>query len=62
MSQFHPAFRAGSYPLLDRPLLKEEYDEVVAAMKKMGFRNGWVQDMDSNVNYIPDFSKQHPFE
>jgi putative pyruvate formate lyase activating enzyme len=62
MSQYHPAFRAGNYPLLDRPLLKKEYDEVVAAMKKMGFRNGWVQDMDSNMNYRPDFSNENPFE
>jgi putative pyruvate formate lyase activating enzyme len=62
MSQYHPAFRAGKHPVLNRPLHKEEYDTVVAAMKKLGFRNGWVQDMDSFQNYLPDFSKDHPFE
>jgi hypothetical protein len=31
-------------------------------MEALGFRNGWVQDMDSNVNYIPDFSRENPFE
>lgn len=62
MSQYHPAFRAGNHPVLNRPLHKEEYDTVVAAMNKLGFRNGWVQDMDSFQNYLPDFSKDHPFE
>jgi putative pyruvate formate lyase activating enzyme len=62
MSQYHPAFRAGNHPVLNRPLHKEEYDTVVAAMQKLGFRNGWVQDMDSFQNYIPDFRKDHPFE
>jgi hypothetical protein len=31
-------------------------------MEALGFRNGWVQDMDSNVNYWPDFSRENPFE
>jgi hypothetical protein len=31
-------------------------------MEELGFRNGWVQDMDSFQNYRPDFSKEHPFE
>jgi hypothetical protein len=31
-------------------------------MEKLGFRNGWVQEIDSNLNYRPDFSKEHPFE
>jgi hypothetical protein len=31
-------------------------------MEDMGFRNGWVQDMDSYRNYRPDFRKEHPFE
>jgi putative pyruvate formate lyase activating enzyme len=62
MSQYHPAFNAENHPVLNRPLRKEEYDKVVDAMKKLGFRNGWVQDMDSFQNYLPDFRKDHPFE
>jgi putative pyruvate formate lyase activating enzyme len=62
MSQYHPTIKVRNHPLLNRPLLVEEYDRVVAAMESLGFRNGWVQDMDSNVNYRPDFRKEHPFE
>ncbi|MDO9580519.1 MAG: hypothetical protein Q7J06_08125 [Bacteroidales bacterium] len=49
-------------PLLCRSLYSEEYDAVVEMMESLGFRNGWIQDMGSNKNYRPDFSKEHPFE
>jgi putative pyruvate formate lyase activating enzyme len=62
MSQYHPAFRAGNHPWLNRPVYKAEYEEVVEEMHRLGFRNGWIQDMDSNRNYLPDFDKEHPFE
>lgn len=62
MSQFHPTPHVLSHPLLNRPLYKEEYNSVVEAMEEMGFRNGWVQDMESFENYLPDFKRKHPFE
>lgn len=62
MSQYHPTFHARNHPLLNRPLSREEYYTVVDAMEKLGFRNGWVQDLDSYQNYLPDFRKDHPFE
>jgi hypothetical protein len=31
-------------------------------MERLGFRNGWLQDPGSYDNYLPDFSKKHPFE
>jgi putative pyruvate formate lyase activating enzyme len=62
MSQYHPTFQVRNHPVLDRPLRKEEYEMVAAAMEKLGFRNGWMQDMDSFQNYLPDFRKDHPFE
>ncbi len=62
MSQFHPAFKVRNHPFLNRPLRKDEYESVVSAMEKLGFRNGWVQDMDSFQNYLPDFKNPHPFE
>jgi putative pyruvate formate lyase activating enzyme len=62
MSQYHPAYSAGIHPALNRSLYKAEYEAVVKEMEELGFRNGWVQDMDSFQNYRPDFSKEHPFE
>ena len=62
MAQYHPTFQVRNHPVLNRSLCKEEYKMVVAAMEKLGFRNGWVQDIESYRNYNPDFSREHPFE
>jgi putative pyruvate formate lyase activating enzyme len=62
MSQYHPPFQVRSHPVLNRPLRADEYEKVAEAMERLGFRNGWVQQMDSFQNYLPDFRKEHPFE
>jgi len=62
MSQYHPTSEVRNHPDLNRSLYKEEYEAVVKEMEVLGFRNGWVQDMDSYQNYRPDFSKKNPFE
>jgi len=62
MSQYHPTYLVDDHPVLNRTLYKEEYEAVVEEMNKLGFRNGWVQYIDSNMNYRPDFGKETPFE
>jgi putative pyruvate formate lyase activating enzyme len=62
MSQYHPTSIVKDHPVLNRSLYKAEYEAVVETMEDLGFRNGWVQDIDSYQNYRPDFSKEHPFE
>lgn len=62
MSQYHPTPFVKEHLDLSRTLYKEEYDLVAGAMEDLGFRNGWVQDIDSYRNYLPDFSREHPFE
>jgi putative pyruvate formate lyase activating enzyme len=62
MSQYHPTSIVRNHPVLNRSLYESEYEAVKQFMEELGFRNGWIQDMDSNQNYRPDFSKEHPFE
>lgn len=62
MSQYHPTSLVSNHPVLNHSLYKTEYEAVVVYMEELGFRNGWVQDMDSHQNYRPDFRKEHPFE
>jgi putative pyruvate formate lyase activating enzyme len=62
MSQYHPTEQVRHHPILNRSLYNAEYEAVVETMEALGFRNGWIQDMDSNLNYRPDFSKENPFE
>lgn len=62
MSQYHPIAEVMNHKILNRSLYKNEYDSVADEMERLGFRNGWLQEMGSNVNYRPDFRKENPFE
>ncbi|MFH2050782.1 MAG: radical SAM protein [bacterium] len=62
MSQYYPTPRVTNEPFLNRRLKPREYDEVLDEFDKLGFENGWVQDMNSADNYRPDFLRNHPFE
>ena len=62
MSQYHPTFEVIKRPPLNRTLYSEEYNVVVEEIKRLGFRNVWLQDPGSHDNYLPDFKNEHPFE
>lgn len=62
MSQYHPTVFVKKISPVNRTLFKDEYETVVEAFYRLGFRKGWVQDLDSYENYRPDFNKEHPFE
>ena len=62
MSQYHPTLLVTGHEDLGRTLYRSEYQEVAEAMENLGFRNGWLQDMDSHQNCRPDFRKENPFE
>jgi len=62
MAQYHPAFKTRKYPELNRKITAEEYQEVTDLVEKLGIENGWVQDLESSDNYLPDFEKEAPFQ
>ncbi len=61
MSQYYPVDKAIHHAVLNRGLYYEEYQRVVDEMHRLGFRNGWVQEMDSHSYFRPDFKKEEPF-
>ncbi len=61
MSQYQPTAAVADDPSLNRPLLPEEYHQVVAEMERLGFCHGWVQDFASAAHYNPDFNEESPF-
>ncbi|HSW57009.1 MAG TPA: radical SAM protein [Dehalococcoidales bacterium] len=63
MSQYFPRHKARLYPEISRQINQAEYDSVVEVMEEEGLGNGWLQEMESPVHYLPDFNKEgHPFE
>ena len=61
MSQYFPTYQVHNHPVLNRALYRTEYEAVVKEMEELGFRNGWVQEIESSRNYMPDFSMENPF-
>jgi hypothetical protein len=63
MSQFHPCGENPDkrYPVLNRPLMTEEYERVVNYAKVLGFRNLLLQELESHVSYLPDFDRDDVF-
>ncbi len=62
MSQYYPTARVANHPKLGRTLRPEEYKEVLDEFDRLGFHQGFVQQLDSPHHYRPDFLKDHPFE
>jgi putative pyruvate formate lyase activating enzyme len=62
MSQYYPTEKVAGHSALGRTLIINEYRQVVDEMDRLGFVNGWVQDMDSHKIYQPDFHKKNPFD
>jgi putative pyruvate formate lyase activating enzyme len=61
MSQYSPQYRAGDYPGINRTLTEEEYDEVMDYALDLGLENAFIQEIESQEHYLPDFSQESPF-
>jgi putative pyruvate formate lyase activating enzyme len=61
MAQYNPTPEVAAEPPLNRRLRPEEYARVVAAMERLGFTSGWVQELGSADCYNPDFDQAEPF-
>lgn len=67
MSQYRPAYKAGRFTKLSRPINYDEYMSVVNHAEKLGFCNGSIQEFTGsgqshNDPFIPDFSRDNVFE
>ena len=62
MSQYMPMHRAPRIRSLARKITVEEHEEVLGLLNDLGIENGWVQEMGSAEEYLPDFERDgHPF-
>jgi len=61
MAQYQPTAAVADLPPFDQPLSAAEYRQVTAELERLGFTNGWLQDMASAGCYNPDFSRPTPF-
>jgi putative pyruvate formate lyase activating enzyme len=62
MSQYSPQNRASNYPRINRTLTEAEYDRVIDYAIDLGLENVFIQALDSQGNYLPDFAQESPFD
>ena len=60
MAQYYPPL-PNLPDQLGRPLTPDEYQQVVDHLNALGLSRGWVQELDAQANYRPDFTHQQAF-
>jgi putative pyruvate formate lyase activating enzyme len=61
MSQYSPQYKACDYPGINRTLTEDEYDEVMDCALELGLENAFIQELESQEHYLPDFAQENPF-
>ena len=63
MAQYYPTNRASRNILLNRKITQTEYERVLYLLDKYGLENGWLQELESNESYRPNFDedRENPF-
>ena len=61
MSQYSPQYKTCDYPEINRALTKQEYDEITDYALDLGLENAFVQELESQEHYLPDFDQERPF-
>ena len=62
MSQYSPQYKAGDYPEINRTLTDDEYDEIICYALELGLDNAFIQKLESQSHYLPDFARKQPFK
>jgi putative pyruvate formate lyase activating enzyme len=62
MSQYSPRYKARDLPGMDRTLTAREYEEITDYALRLGLENAFVQELESQGHYVPDFARERPFD
>jgi putative pyruvate formate lyase activating enzyme len=62
MSQYSPLYKARNFPEINRPLTENEYDEITDYALELGLENAFIQNLESQSHYLPDFDQERPFK
>jgi putative pyruvate formate lyase activating enzyme len=62
MTQYEPVFRAKEFPEINRRITEKEFEKVHNYQLELGLAKGWVQEMGNQKIFLPDFTKDNPFQ
>ncbi len=58
MFQFSPN---KTYQLWSRRISREEYENVLLWVDELGIEEGFIQELEKETLWLPDFARQNPF-
>ena len=62
MAQYYPSNVAGRHMLISRTISYSEFARAIELLDKFGLENGWIQELESNDFYRPNFeNRTDPF-
>lgn len=61
MNQYAPCYRANEFEELNCTIELSGYDKIVHYAQELGFENCWIQEVESNSIYFPDFDRLEVF-
>lgn len=61
MAQYSPQYKAWNYPGLNRTLTEDEYETIMEYALDLGLENAFIQELESQDHYLPDFTRKSPF-
>lgn len=61
MTQYEPVYRAKEFPEINRRITEREFKIIHERQLELGLIKGWIQEMDSQKVFLPDFTKENPF-
>ena len=62
MSQYSPQYKARDFPEINRHLTEDEYNEITDYALELGLENAFIQKLESQAHYLPDFDQERPFK
>jgi putative pyruvate formate lyase activating enzyme len=61
MAQYSPQYKAHNYPGINQALTEDEYNEIIDYAFGLGLENAYIQELESQDHYLPDFAQASPF-
>jgi putative pyruvate formate lyase activating enzyme len=62
MSQYYPVHKSGEYPIMNRKIKHVEYGRLTDLLVDEGFKNVFIQNLESAPLFVPDFKRNKPFQ
>ncbi|MDC7220678.1 MAG: radical SAM protein [Spirochaetales bacterium] len=62
LSQYTPVHIPGeTHPIPERYVSEEEYERVIAMLEKYAIDDGFIQELETGSDWLPDFREAEPF-